>query len=154
MSRGQLISGTSTDADFKLPTLAYCDGELIAFSAATLTAPYNYDLDTYIRRGCYDTTNGSHLTGTKFAWIRAPFAYDYPPSLIGRTVYFKFPGFNTLGGELQDLSGCVAYPYTLIGTGLEPEPINTGPMLPLVSGLLPGPDAVADGFGQFIGVPL
>lgn len=156
MSRGQIIAGTTADADFKLPTLAYCDGELIAFSAATLTAAYNYDLDTYIRRGCYATAVASHLTGTQFAWIQRPFSYEYPASLIGSTVYFKFPSFNKLGAELQDLSDCTAYPYTLTGFGLRPvaEAGSEWSLMPLVSGLTPGPDLVADGFGQCVGVPV
>jgi hypothetical protein len=117
MSRGTIVAGTSADADFMIPTLAYCDTELIAFSAATLTSTYNYDLDTYIRRGCYDTTIASHASGTQFAWIRSPFSYEYPSSLIGSTIYFKFPAFNKLGANLQDLADCVAYPYTLTGIG-------------------------------------
>ncbi len=119
-SRGQIIAGTVSDADFKLPTLAYCDTELISFSAATLTAPFLYDLDTYIRRGCYKTTIASHASGTQFALIRSAFSYEYLASLIGTTVYFKFPSFNTLGGQLQDIADCVAYPYTLIGNGQDP----------------------------------
>lgn len=155
-SRGQIIAGTSADADFKLPTLAYCDGELIAFSAATLTSAYHYDLDTYIRRGCYGTTISSHSSGTKFAWLQNPFSYEYPRTLVGSTVYFKFASFNKLGAELQDLSVCTAYPYTLTGSGLLSIAGGSGSdscCLPLVSGALPGPDPIADGFGQYIGVP-
>jgi hypothetical protein len=153
MSRGQIIAGTPADADFKLPTLAYCDHELIAFSAATLTAAYRYDLDTYIRRGCYDTANAPHANGTQFGWIQNPFSYVYPRSLIGNTIYFKFASFNRLGAELQDLADCIAYPYMLVGFGLESVAAATGGCcLPLVSGALPGPDPIADGFGQFIGV--
>jgi hypothetical protein len=159
-SLGQIIAGTSADADFKLPTLAYCDGELIAFSAATLTSAHHYDLGTYIRRGCYGTTIASHASGTKFAWVQNPFSYEYPRSLIGATIYFKFPSVNKLGAELQDISSCVAYSYTLTGFGLQAattpivNPVFTGGMLPLVSGALPGPDPVADGRGQYIGVPI
>ncbi len=157
MSRGQIIAGTMGDADFRLPTLAYCDHELIAFSAATLTAANNYDLDTYIRRGCYDTAIASHVSGTQFAWIQNPFSYEYPRSLIGTTVYLKFPSFNRLGVELQDLAECVSYPYTLTGFGLLDGAggANGGcSLLPLVTGIVPGPDPIADGLGQFIGVPI
>lgn len=156
MSLGQIVAGTAADADFMLPTLAYCDGELIAFSAATLTGSHTYDLDTYIRRGCYATTIASHAAETQFAWIQSPFSYEYPRSLIGSTVWFKFPAFNKLGGELQSLAGCIAYPYTLTGFGLEPAaPVSSGiGMLPLVTGALPGPDPIADGYGQYIGVPI
>src|SRR6185437_8196664 len=45
-SQGQLLSGTTADAD-NLVTLCFCDGELIAYETATLTAAYKYDL-TYL----------------------------------------------------------------------------------------------------------
>lgn len=156
MSRGSLTSQTSADADFKLPSLAYCDTELVAFSAANLTSTYNYDLDTYIRRGCYGTANASHASGTQFAWIQNPFSYGYPNSLAGTTIYFKFPSFNLLGAQIQDLSVCVAYPYTLTGNGIRPvgNTCTICAVLPLVNGDLPGPVAIADDVGQFIGVPL
>lgn len=156
MSRGQLLAGTSADADHRLPTLAYCDGELIAFSVVTLTSAYNYDLDTYIRRRCYDTTIASHASGTQFGWVQNPFTYEYPRSLVGTTVYFKLPAFNKLGAELQDLSVCVAYPYTLTGAGLCPVASTSGGglTLPLVTGDLPGPTPIADGRGSYIGVPM
>lgn len=160
MSRGSIVAGTAADADFKIPTAAYCDGELIAFSAATLTGSYAYDLDTYIRRGCYDTAIASHASGTQFAWIQNPFSYEYPRTLIGTTVYFKFASFNKLGGELQSLADCIAYPYTLTGFGLETAGGGSGSscticaVLPLVTGDLPGPVLIADDVGQCIGVPL
>ena len=42
-SQGQLLSGTTADAD-AFVTLSYCDGELLSFAAATLTAPYKYNI--------------------------------------------------------------------------------------------------------------
>lgn len=169
MSRGALVAGTEADADLKLTTLCYCDTELIAFSAATLTGLNTYDLDTYIRRGCYGTRANSHAAGSQFAWIQNPYNYEYPASLVGKTVFFKFVSFNLMGGAPEDLADCVAYPYTLTGAGIRP---GTGPggaggwMLPLVTGeytdipvggptadiLLPVP--ITDGRGQYIGVPL
>lgn len=159
MSRGQLISGTAGDADFMLQTLAYCDGELIAYSNATLTGAATYDLNTYIRRGTHGTASASHAAGTQFAWVQAPYDYEFPLSLRGHTVFFKFPAFNTLGAQLQDIADCVAYPYTLRGFGVRPGGGGSGAgaggyMLPLVTGELPGPVAITDGRGQFIGVPI
>jgi hypothetical protein len=114
MSRSQLIAGTTQDADAFL-TLCYCDGELIAYSDATLTTAFNYDLDTYIRRGCYETTIGSHSASTQFGRIVAStFSFDFPANLIGTTVYFKFPAFNTWGGGAQSLSDAIAVPYTIL----------------------------------------
>jgi hypothetical protein len=170
MSRGQIISGTAADADFALQTLAYCDGELVAFSNATLTGPNTYDLNTYIRRGTRSTKSEAHAAGTQFAWVQSPYNYEFPISLRGRTVYFKFPAFNTLGAQLQDIADCVAYPYTLRGVGVQAGGGGAGAgiggyMLPLVTGEVLSvtvagpatvtlPAAITDGSGQFIGVPI
>src|SRR6202045_2367780 len=42
-SQGQLLSGTTADAD-AFVTLCYADGELLAYRTATLTAAYKYNL--------------------------------------------------------------------------------------------------------------
>jgi len=116
LSNGTLVAGTTTDAD-DFVTLCYCDGELIAYSAATLTSSFHYTLDTYIRRGCYGSTIGGHLAGKQFGRILgSTFVQKYPSNLIGKTLYFKFPAFNTYGASLQDLSTCVAYQFTLTGS--------------------------------------
>lgn len=120
-SLSQITSATNLDADEHL-TLSYIDGELIAFSTATLTSTYHYNLTSYIRRGCYGTQILPHVSGSKFARVGpSTIAVPYPQDLIGRTLHFKFPAFNTLGAQFQDLSVCVDYTYTLLGTGLEPR---------------------------------
>ena len=119
MSQAQLIAGTRQDADAFL-TLCYCDGELIAYTGATLTSAFRYELATYIRRGCYGTTIGAHGPNTQFGRILAStFSFDFPENLVGTTVYFKFPAFNTWGGGAQALSDAIAVPYTLTGVGQE-----------------------------------
>ena len=117
MSRSQLIAGTTQDADDFL-TLCYCDGKLIAYSATTLTTAYNYNLGTYIRRGVDNTTIGSHAAGTQFGRILATtFSQQYPSNFVGKTLYFKFPAFNTYGGAVQALADVPYYTYTLTGIG-------------------------------------
>jgi hypothetical protein len=119
MSQAQLLAGTQQDADAFL-TLCYCDGELIAYTGATLTGPYRYELATYIRRGCYGTTIGAHNPATQFGRIVAStFSFDFPANLVGDTLYFKFPAFNTWGGGAQALSDANVYTYTLTGIGLQ-----------------------------------
>src|SRR5205085_9329137 len=56
-SQGQLLSGTQADAD-DFVTLCYCDGELLSYSTATLTAAHRYDL-SYLRRGVYGPPIGA-----------------------------------------------------------------------------------------------
>ncbi|HVH78886.1 MAG TPA: hypothetical protein VM782_05825 [Stellaceae bacterium] len=118
-SQGQLLSGTQADADSYV-TLCYCDGELLSYETATLTATYKYSL-TYLRRGAYGTAIGAHAAGAAFARFGpndpSLFRYAYPASFIGQTVSIKLPGFNIFGQALQDLSAVSAYSYTLNGTG-------------------------------------
>lgn len=118
-SAGQLLSGTQADADSYV-TLCYCDGELVSYETATLTASFKYDL-TYLRRGAYGTAIAAHASGAPFARFGPSdpslFRYSYPASFIGQTAFIKLPGFNIFGQALQDLAGVSAYAYTLLGTG-------------------------------------
>jgi len=118
-SQGQLLSGTTADAD-AFVTLCYCDGELLAFATATLTAAHHYDL-TYLRRGVYGTPVGAHSAGASFARFGpndpSLFKYVYPASFIGQTIHVKLPSFNIFGQSLQGLAGLTPTSYSLTGDG-------------------------------------
>src|SRR5712691_1273641 len=118
-SAGQLLSGTTADAD-NFVTLCYCDGELVSYQTATLTAAHKYNL-TYLRRGIYGTAIGAHTSGANFARFGPSdpslFRYRYPASFIGQTISVKLPAFNIFGQALQDLSGLTPTSYTLTGGG-------------------------------------
>ena len=118
-SQGQLLSGTQADADAYV-TLCYCDGELISYETATLIATYRYHL-TYLRRGGYGTTIGTHASGAPFARFGpndpSLFRYGYPASFVGAAIYVKLPAFNIFGQQLQGLAAASAHGYTLLGTG-------------------------------------
>ncbi|HTV90018.1 MAG TPA: hypothetical protein VME41_13470 [Stellaceae bacterium] len=120
MSRGQLVSGTKADAD-GLVTLCYCDGELLAYETAILTAQFNYNL-TYLRRGAYGTTIANHAAGAAFARFGpgdpSIFKYPYPASFVGRTIYLKLPAFNVFGQALQSLADVEATAVSLTGAGI------------------------------------
>lgn len=119
MSQGSLLSGTQLDADSFI-TLCFCDGELLSYQTATLTAQYKYNL-TYLRRGLYGFPIGAHASGGQFARFSptdpSVFKYPFPPNLVGRTVYLKLPAFNIFGQVLQSLASVSPYTYTLLGTG-------------------------------------
>jgi hypothetical protein len=118
-SQGQLLSGTQADADAYV-TLCYCDGELVSYETATLTASCKYAL-TYLRRGVYGTAIGVHASGAPFARFGpndpSLFRYAYPASFIGAAICVKLPAFNIFGQELQGLAAVSAQNYTLLGTG-------------------------------------
>jgi len=104
-------------------SLAWVDGEIIAYTGATLTSSYNYNLATYIRRGVYGTPVAAHIAGKLFGLILgSSFRQTFPFNLIGQTIYFKFPSFNTMGLQAQALSDCAVYTHILEGAGLSPNP--------------------------------
>jgi hypothetical protein len=115
-SQGQLISGTSSDAQNAV-TLCYCGGELLSYQTAALTSGYAYNLTT-LYRGLYGTSAASHASGAQFARLdQSTFKYQLPSGYIGVTLYFKFQSFNIFGLQPQDLSTCTAYTFSPLGTG-------------------------------------
>ena len=130
ISGGVLTSGTQAEADAFATLAAIVDPsgavELIAFETATLTAADRYDL-TYLRRGVYGTPIAAHATGAEFVFIGTAglFEYPYPEQYIAQPIYFKFPSFNLMGNELQDLSTVPAYTYTPVGTLYPYPPVVT-----------------------------
>jgi hypothetical protein len=117
ISGGALASGTQLDAD-SYNTLCYVDGELVSYETATLTGVNAYNLG-YLRRGAYDSTIGTHNSGTQFARLDGSiFKYAFDSSLIGKTIYIKFAAFNLYGGGTQSLADCEAYSYKVTGSAL------------------------------------
>ena len=115
-SQGQLVSVSATDAA-NLVTLCYIGGELIAYQTATLTALSRYNL-TNLYRGAYSSTIADHPAGTQFARLDGSIGrFSYPSTLIGQTIYLKFPSINIVGGGLQSLASVPAYTYTVEGIG-------------------------------------
>lgn len=115
ISGGSLAAGSTTDAD-NANTLCWLDGELISYSAATLTSANHYTIQTYTRRGVYGTPNAAHSSGAKFVRLdTGVFKYAYDAALVGKTVYVKLQSFNTWQGGVQSLAAVTAYTYTIAG---------------------------------------
>jgi hypothetical protein len=134
-SVGELASYQTADEDnFVYP--CYVEGggsydipfELMAYATATLTATSKYTLKATgsgnkLRRGVWGcpaaATGVDHPTGSRFALLPPDGAgivkLTMDPKWIGKTLYFKFPTFNTFGGAAQSLSDCTAYSYTPTG---------------------------------------
>ncbi|WP_130471887.1 phage tail protein [Candidatus Magnetaquicoccus inordinatus] len=110
-SGGTLTSGTIADADNRA-TLAWVDGEFIAYSTATLTGSHQYTLDSYLRRGLYGSTIKTHPSQSRFVRCDGTiFRYAYDPALVGKTIYMKFPAFNQFGGGGQSLADAAEYSF-------------------------------------------
>lgn len=115
-SGGVLLSGAAADANDDL-TLCLVDNELISYQTAALTAPSKYNLSALLRRGQLTSTIASHSVGAPFLRIDSGvFKYSFDPTLIGKTVYFKFTAFNTFRNMEQTLSEATAYSVTIAGT--------------------------------------
>ena len=115
-SRGELLSVSAGDAA-NLATLCYVGGELLAYQTATLTTTSHYALTT-LYRGAYGSAIGSHPMAAQFARLdQAIGRFPYPSTLIGQTIYLKFPSANIVGGGAQSLASVPAYTYTVTGSG-------------------------------------
>ncbi len=116
-SAGALTAASDAQADASA-TLCLIDGELIAFSAASLTNPSRYALGGYIRRGILGTPIAAHAAGAPFVRLdSAVFQLPYLATQQGRAVYVKFQSFNVWGAATQDLADCNAYTITPALTG-------------------------------------
>lgn len=125
VSGGSLDTQTADDFANLVP-LCYVDGEFLAFENATLTSPFNYDLDTLFRAlyGSTQVATPGHLTGAPFVFIDgAVYRLPYPQGYVGQTLYFKFPAFNVYGNALQSLADVspIIYDITTPPGGLTPS---------------------------------
>jgi hypothetical protein len=159
-SQGQMLSGTTADAD-AFVTLCYCDGELVSYQTATLTAAFKYNL-TYLRRGIYGTIIGAHSSGANFARFGpndpSLYRYNYPASFVGQTIFVKLPAFNIFGQALQGLAGLTATSFTLSGAGAAPKAVPgsysgaTTPLLVVQRYIFPGPVTFPAGLSGSYGI--
>lgn len=140
-SDGELVTVTMAQADsfVTLCAIANSSGtlELVSYETATLTAANRYDL-TYLRRGVYGSTIAAHDQGSEFCYLGSTgvFEYKYPAQYAGKTLYFKFPAMNLLQGQLQQLSACQAYSFTIPGSTVQPPStgaFTTDPENPLTA---------------------
>ncbi len=102
-------------------SLCYLGGEFIAYNTANLTAQNTYVLggSAYsgtLRRGIYGTSITAH-TNDNFAKLDGHmFKYAYAPSMVGQTLYFKFPSFNIYGSAGEDIGSVPTYSHTITGS--------------------------------------
>jgi hypothetical protein len=114
---GEQITAVNQDQADAYESLSYLDGELIAYTAATLQEDGTYLLGTYIRRGLHGTTKASHAVGSQFCTLQSDAIAKlvYPTTWIGKTIHFKFRSFDIYGEQLQELDDCTAYSLAVSG---------------------------------------
>ncbi|WP_445364889.1 hypothetical protein ACJJJB_00010 (plasmid) [Microbulbifer sp. ANSA001] len=116
---GELSTVDAADRD-DLVTLAWVDGELLAYQSATLTGVDTYDLKNF-KRGCYGTQIKPHVTDSQFVRLdEGIFKYALPSSRIGQELYIKLVSVNIWGGGKQDISEISPYVYVVSGQGSLP----------------------------------
>jgi hypothetical protein len=122
---GPLDAGSTADAD-QGNTRCYVDGEILSYSALSLSGQNQYTMGTYIRRGQMGSAIASHAYGSEFLRLDdAVFQFEYDPSWIGQTIYFKFQSFNTFNNSPQDVSTLTPVTFAIPGQSVTLPPART-----------------------------
>lgn len=73
-------------------------------------------LSGYTRRGVFASPIAAHGAGAQFLRLDdAVFSYAFDPSLVGKTLHFKFCSFNLVGQMQEALSDVTDYTFLLTG---------------------------------------
>lgn len=111
----ELLAGSAQDAADGLTDI-YIDGEFCAYTAATLIGTNQYRLT--LVRGKYGSTAAAHTIDSSFALMDGNlFSLQLPKNLVDKTLYLKFPSFNTLGSVSQDVTEVGYYTYSSADEG-------------------------------------
>jgi hypothetical protein len=132
-SLGELQSYTIAQQD-QLNSIALIDGggtgsasgytttipyEIVAYGSVTLTSAHKYNLTPTNLRGQLGSVPAAHSSSAVFVDLSDSsliFKTTIPSgSILGNTLYFKFPSYNQYGQAIQDLSFCTAYTFTPTG---------------------------------------
>ncbi len=96
---------------------------------------------------CYYRAEVSDLS----LWEIGSATYDSTSNTLTRDEVFVSSAGT--GIKVSLIGDCVVY-LTLLSREIDDLAASAGAMAPLVTGALPGPEPIADGFGQFIMVPI
>ena len=122
ISRGALTAATPAQADAGDTTSfvgTATGGEIIAYSNATLTAPFSYDMDGYIRRGRACSFAAPHAIGESFMRLDAAVGrFPIDATRVGNTIYIKLLSFNQFNNALQSLADVSPYAYVVQPVGI------------------------------------
>lgn len=107
-------------------------GELVCTSTTRLVESSDegatYECSDVTVRGCYGTRLASwkcaaHAVGTPFVRLdRTIFRYEYPPRMVGRTLYMKLAAQNAAGDEPEDFRGVDPIEIPIAGRFFQQDP--------------------------------
>ncbi len=107
-----ILEGSAQDAADCL-TDFWVNGECMAYTGSTLIGPNEYRL-TGLIRGKYGTTAAAHSVNDGFALLDGSlFCIQITRQFLGRTLYLKFPSFNTFGNSGQDINDLNYYNHLI-----------------------------------------
>lgn len=116
--------------------------ELISYATATLASAGKYQVNPTTRRGGFNTPIAAHAIGQQAVYLGPGEGtigrINIDPSLIGKTLFFKFTPFNTYFANEAPIASATAYSFTPSGlTGVGSQPGNSytiNPAAPLYQG--------------------
>lgn len=119
----ELLTGSVYDADNN-NTLIWVDGEFMSYELATIIDTNTYRL-TGLRRGRFGTNAVNHNANVSTVICDGElYALPVPSYYAGRSIYMKFPAFNYLGDNAQDLENLNSYVTSVEGQALPPQPVD------------------------------
>lgn len=109
----ELMAGTEEDANNR-NTLLWINGEIVAYSSSTLVSANRYTFGG-LKRGQYNTLAVSHDADASVVVLDANlFSISLPAQYADREMFFKFPAFNELQRNVQDLAEVDAYSTVIV----------------------------------------
>ena len=111
----EIPEGSAQDAANGVTDI-WIDGECCAYTASTLIGANQYRLT--LLRGKYGSTAAAHAIDDEFALMDGNlFSMVLPSGYANKTLYAKFPSFNTIGSKTQDLADIGYYTFTTSAEG-------------------------------------
>ena len=104
--------------------------EILSYTTATLVGPNTFSLSG-LYRGLYGTSSRAFGTGSQFLFIGTGanfFETTLPSAYIGQSFFVKFQSYNIFHTATEELSDCVAWPFTAYGP--VPPALIAPPMAP------------------------
>ena len=112
VSTVDIVTGSADDAANCLTDI-WINGECMAYTGSTLVDVNKYTL-TGLIRGKYGTAVSAHAINDGFALLDGSlFCIQLTRNLLGKTLYLKFPSFNTFSNNYQELADLNYYNHVV-----------------------------------------